>query len=266
MANAEMALSQAIALERQSNAACVDFYYQTARFSWLEIQRQVGESGSTYGRPAELYRSSLARLIISGQRFGRFDPRLGLLVLTNTGQLTIPTRFDGFAWKPDDFNYLVPVGEYSTKELNHRYACKGQGISTVVIRRRKPNEPFFRDQQLFAATLLLRTADDGTASSGSMVLDLYDPQRISSIDVRGHPVELERDITSPFAYRLSTADREYLKEFLQPGSTSGGAGLFMLEPYQPGKIPVLFVHGLLSDPLTWVNMANELRAQPDLLN
>ena len=39
----------------------------------------------------------------------------------------------------------------------------------------------------------------------------------------------------------------------------------MFEPYQPGKIPLVFVHGLLSDPFTWANLANEIRARPDVL-
>jgi pimeloyl-ACP methyl ester carboxylesterase len=36
----------------------------------------------------------------------------------------------------------------------------------------------------------------------------------------------------------------------------------MFEPYQPGKIPVLMVHGLLSSPLTWAPMYNDLLADP----
>ena len=38
----------------------------------------------------------------------------------------------------------------------------------------------------------------------------------------------------------------------------------MIEPYQPGKIPVIFIHGLASSPLAWLDAANELEAQPDL--
>jgi pimeloyl-ACP methyl ester carboxylesterase len=38
----------------------------------------------------------------------------------------------------------------------------------------------------------------------------------------------------------------------------------MAEPYQPGKIPVIFIHGLLSDPKTWTDLFNEVRNQPDL--
>ena len=40
----------------------------------------------------------------------------------------------------------------------------------------------------------------------------------------------------------------------------------MIEPFQPGKIPVVFVHGLLSDRYTWASMANEIHARPDLVD
>ena len=45
-----------------------------------------------------------------------------------------------------------------------------------------------------------------------MVLELYDPLRTSSREVAGRQIPFQRDLTAPFAYRLSTADREYVKE------------------------------------------------------
>ena len=42
------------------------------------------------------------------------------------------------------------------------------------------------------------------------------------------------------------------------------AGLYLVEPYQPGKIPVVLVHGLLSSPLTWAPLFNDLMADPKL--
>ena len=41
-------------------------------------------------------------------------------------------------------------------------------------------------------------------------------------------------------------------------------GLYMVQPYEPGKIPVLMVHGLWSSPMTWMEMFNDLRSQPEI--
>ena len=40
------------------------------------------------------------------------------------------------------------------------------------------------------------------------------------------------------------------------------AGLYMVQPYEPGKIPVVMVHGLWSSPMTWMQMFNDLYADP----
>jgi pimeloyl-ACP methyl ester carboxylesterase len=41
-------------------------------------------------------------------------------------------------------------------------------------------------------------------------------------------------------------------------------GMYMLEPYDPNKIPVVMVHGLWSSPVTWAHMFNDLRANADI--
>ncbi len=39
-------------------------------------------------------------------------------------------------------------------------------------------------------------------------------------------------------------------------------GLFMLNPYRRGRIPVVFVHGTASSPARWAEMVNELMGDP----
>src|SRR5262249_61670201 len=41
-------------------------------------------------------------------------------------------------------------------------------------------------------------------------------------------------------------------------------GLYFLEPYDPTRIPVVFVHGLMSSPYTWVKTINGLQQDPEL--
>jgi len=62
--------------------------------------------------------------------------------------------------------------------------------------------------------------------------------------------------TNPFKvglYRLTHSDVE-----LQ------NAGIYLLEQYQPDKIPVVMVHGLMSSPATWAGMFNDLRGDAHL--
>src|SRR5207302_7155796 len=65
---------------------------------------------------------------------------------------------------------------------------------------------------------------------------------------------------------LSRSDFEAIgyKGFLQADRIQKRAGIYMFEPYQRGKIPVIMVHGLLSSPSTWAPLFNDLRADPVL--
>ena len=41
-------------------------------------------------------------------------------------------------------------------------------------------------------------------------------------------------------------------------------GLYFLQPYDPDRIPVVFVHGLISTPFDWVKTINGLQADPEI--
>src|SRR5262249_35041719 len=97
-------------------------------------------------------------------------------------------------------------------------------------------------------------------------LELYNPLTVQGVHVRGLHVPLEYDLTTPLAYCLSKTDLEgapYLG-FLSADRLRDRSGIYLFEPYQPGKIPVVMTHGLLSAPLTWTPLFNDLRADPVL--
>lgn len=265
---AELVYAKAHQAMVNGSADCVDYYFQAACLAWLNLEEQFSERNTMTGRSEEIYQSSLSALMSEGQRHKRFDPSRGLRVNTAAGSSTIPIVFHGFPWPPGEIHNLVPVGDYQTRDLNVSYRFRGVGVPTVAIRQRGPDEPFQRKQQRFAATCLLRpTVSDGSSPSPACVLELYDPLRVTSVVVSGRSVPIARDTSAPFVHGASTMERDYLRLFLRPDTgTSDDTGLYMLAPYQRGKIPVVFVHGLLSDRITWANMANEIFAQSDLVD
>ena len=38
--------------------------------------------------------------------------------------------------------------------------------------------------------------------------------------------------------------------------------MILIQPYEPGRIPVVFVHGTASSPVWWAEMLNTLRSDP----
>jgi pimeloyl-ACP methyl ester carboxylesterase len=97
-------------------------------------------------------------------------------------------------------------------------------------------------------------------------VELINPLAVQTVQVAERTVPLETDLTTPLAYFLAGArlDGTGYEGFLYPDKLADRTGMFTLEPYQPGKIPVVFVHGLFSSPLTWAPVFNDLLADPEL--
>ena len=75
---------------------------------------------------------------------------------------------------------------------------------------------------------------------------------------------LEVDLTTPLAYMWSRTDLDRYRwtGLLRPEQALERANLLLIRPYEPGKIPVVMVHGLISTPLAWIPMLNELLRDP----
>jgi len=71
---------------------------------------------------------------------------------------------------------------------------------------------------------------------------------------------LALDFSTPLACHLDRIkERNLLSLMLNPLEQEVTDGLYMVEPYLPNKIPVVFIHGLMSSPETWVQMINSLK-------
>jgi pimeloyl-ACP methyl ester carboxylesterase len=83
-------------------------------------------------------------------------------------------------------------------------------------------------------------------------------------------VELAK-VERPLAADLAAPTTYYPNPFfaglyamMRPGSYTERAGLYMLEPYDPDQIPVVFIHGLLSIPQMWRPTIDAIQSDPEL--
>ncbi len=219
----------------------------------------------------DLYNAALAKCIRAAQKAGQLDPRQKLHLPTPDGKgFTLSVVHRGFAWRPDEFGPLLFCDDYRVVGLANLYRGYGLGVPLIGTRATTapagPGTAFYPDEVSFPVTAFFRfkgtLADLGARRSGR--LELYNPLTIQSVQVQGQTIPLETDLTTPLAYFLSRSDLlgiEYTG-FLSADKVQDRSGIYMFEPYQPGKIPVLMVHGLLASPLTWTTMFNDLRADP----
>ena len=251
--SAELQFAAGQHAEEACNPACIDCYFAAAALAW---PFHASSTAVPDDRANVLYRSAVRAFVESADRFRRLDRRQGVL-LTN-GRL-VPISYHGFVWQPEDFCSFVPVGSYDSHRLSNRYASCGVGAPYVVLSTNPPRHPFTNVSQPFAATAVVAPGGAGNCFS----LQLYDPLRTGAT-AGGAP--LARDLTAPIGYAAAKETDGWLDDFLRPNRDDMLDGLHMREPFQPQKIPVVFIHGLASDPLTWAQLENDLRAQPALFS
>jgi pimeloyl-ACP methyl ester carboxylesterase len=94
-------------------------------------------------------------------------------------------------------------------------------------------------------------------------LELYSSFETSTVSIAGLQVPLETDLTAYRAYTLNQSRIWSLGKlgFLAPAERTSSR-LIQNQPYEPDRIPVVYVHGTFSSPVTWAEMANSLTADP----
>jgi len=265
LGHAEQLYATALQHEQLELESCVDLFFEVAMITRHDDGGIQGESNQCC-----LHKSALTKLVITGQKFGRLDPRLGLMVRRNGIEECVPITHSGFVWHASDFHSLVPVGDYKTNAFRNHHRQPGLGVPLVVVLSGKSKDTLLPDRPIFAATIRLdceHQFSGATSTIGSACrLQLLDPLRVDFVSNHGVHQRIAKDISAPLAYRLRNEKSKFLENFIGSGSSDGESRLYLVEPYQPGKIPIVFVHGLLSDPYTWAEMVNELRATPGFFN
>jgi pimeloyl-ACP methyl ester carboxylesterase len=262
----------------EKHEACV-YYYSCAGYAYHYLFDGPAEGHSAFDPrfrlACDLYNTGVAKLIRAAQKVGRLDSRQQLVLPAPDGRgFTLSVVHHGFPWKSAEFGPLLFSSDYDVVGLANQYRGYGLGVALIGTRvqtkesRAAPGNTFYPHEVSFPVTAFFRfegsIADLSSRRAGR--LELYNPLAIQTINVRHWAIPLETDLTTPLAYFLSHTDLDGIEYtgFLHPDEVQDRTGIYMFEPYQPGKIPVLMVHGLLSSPLTWTTMFNDLRADPTL--
>jgi len=90
---------------------------------------------------------------------------------------------------------------------------------------------------------------------------LLDPLAIEDVSFKGRTWPLAADFSAPIGLALAELNprRIEVKRMFRPEEFRASTRLARLQPYDPSKIPVLFIHGLGDSQATWAPMIKELR-------
>jgi len=283
-AMSELAYLSARKIEKQDQAKALDLYGAAVLHAYAFLfDDRLAATRNCYDPQfrgaCDLYNSALESALRLGCTRGELRPGTTKTIHTAAGTWDINCALRGGVWQPDDFDHFKFVSDYEMKGLKNQYQNHGLGVPLIVVRRSYKNEPeaarYYPPDLSFPVTAFLRPVKEPNhAGRNQGLLELCDPLEINDTRVGRLQVPLESDLTTPLAYFLSKVPMESLatvgllepERLLIPRSDSQTMvkGLYMVQPYEQGKIPVVFIHGLWSSPMTWMEMFNDLRSSPDI--
>jgi pimeloyl-ACP methyl ester carboxylesterase len=180
--------------------------------------------------------------------------------------LTIIPNVETLNWKLDQFRSFLPADDYEVFGFTVRNRTPGLGLPLIAVINQSLDAP---NGGALPITALLRM-NGGLKELGSgmatATLELYSAYDQVEVTINGRVVPLEADSTAPLAYRLNDPAIWSLDLKRFRGSARINTPMVLIQPYEPGRIPVVFVHGTVSSPLWWAEMVNTLRSDPVIRN
>ncbi|MEI6655122.1 MAG: alpha/beta hydrolase [Verrucomicrobiota bacterium] len=163
-------------------------------------------------------------------------------------------------WDPNYFTTVTPAAEVPVKTVVRKDRQNGIGGALVGVRKTQPLEKFSPKVGVTAPVTAVLDFKGRDAT-----LTLVNPAVKPKARVAGAEYLLDADFSAPLTYYPHAS--EYwngIMGALRVSSYMGVTGLYELQPYDPQRIPVIFVHGLISTPRMWRNVINELEFDPAL--
>jgi pimeloyl-ACP methyl ester carboxylesterase len=158
----------------------------------------------------------------------------------------------------------LPLGSKVAKEEGLGVPVVGQVVRSDELAAKYPLMPLNGAFLTLTAILEFDPAVDGQARTCR--LRLYNPLRKPRVEVAGRSAELAANYTAPKSLAMNN---RFLKGFsliglLFPEKVLDESEIYRLDIYDPQRIPVVFVHGLMSDPHIWYDTINAIYADPVL--
>lgn len=149
--------------------------------------------------------------------------------------------------------------------LESRSVQSGIGVPYVFCYA--PDSPFLAGQPGISRVGITTPATAVLSFQGSTArLSFQDTLQSDHTRIGPDRVLLAADFSAPIAVMISrSANRSIdIRALLFTRQKFARSGLFQFQPYDPEKIPVVFVHGLLARPEAWTQALNGLLADPEI--
>lgn len=231
----------------------------------------------------DLYNTSLEAVLRIVSNEGNLRPGLSYRISTDSSSHDVRVANCG-PWQNEDFGELKFCSDFQVKTIDAGNVTYGIGVPMLAVRNR-PQEPtsaekYYPEGLSFPVTAILRVTNPHLAGAQEQydetqphrrhpcVLELHDPLSGSELLLDQRTVPIQSDLSTPLAHFLENPrfkeQTDSTAGLLFPDQSQKLRGIYMLEPFDPNRIPVVMVHGLWSSPMTWMPMFNDLRSFREL--
>jgi pimeloyl-ACP methyl ester carboxylesterase len=248
---------------REARSASVPFDKRAA--DYLQAAAMTAPLlGTGVGTPAcDTYNAACGELTVllrSGEGGRLWNQPLTLTANNTTYHLRLEPA-GNVVWAPNYFSTFELEQQVKQKLIKKENIHQGVGGALVGVRILNPPEKFAPARGITApvtATLDFHSTD--------ATLALRRPAKQPTARVEGKIRPLNADFSAPISYYEPPANLMFvgLMGALRAAHYEKKTGLYFLQPYDPDRIPVVFVHGLISTPFTWVETINGLLVDPEI--
>ncbi|MES2920515.1 MAG: alpha/beta hydrolase [Verrucomicrobiota bacterium] len=165
---------------------------------------------------------------------------------------------------PQYFDRLEPASRYEVSGLEHHRA-EGIGVPLVGFRENRGSEAVEKWYPPEGITRAV-TAVAIPGPRGNVEIRLIDRMRAENLAVAEKRQPLAADFTVPFTTLLEKTGPLHSSGFtsLVRLKSDREPGFALMEPYDPDRTPLILIHGLISTPLAWAELTNDLWAVPSI--
>jgi len=180
------------------------------------------------------------------------------------GAIDLKVDASMFPWPLESFQKFVLTDQFTIRGLSERNREAGVGATLIGVRSQTVGGLY----SMTPATAFLRLNGglrDLETGDCHANLEVHSAFGKGTVEVAEQTVPLETDLSMHTAYGLnqSLAWKIERLQFLSLQEVIPSA-VYLSQPYEPGLIPVVFVHGTFSSPVYWAEMLNTLRGDPTL--
>jgi pimeloyl-ACP methyl ester carboxylesterase len=247
-----------------------DYYLASAVYAWLYLFGDAadpppGSFDERFRSACDLYNYGLGWALTGRRATNAVAVLVGGLRNLPIGQMELKFSTNDFPYPLSLFDHFIIADQFIVRGLSVRDRQPGLGAPLVGVTEPEKAGRFSRS---VPATAFLRLEGGLTNLAQGQIrgtLELHSPFDEADVQVAGASVPLETDTTIGLAYTLN---QSFVWELGMAQFFSSEekipTGVYLTQPYRPGRVPVVFVHGTFSSPVWWAEMINTLAADPVL--